>query len=73
MFFYVGYGTVLWFVVDFYRLRGIEGDGRQDDGNYLDPVTVEAVWPSERVFLKSIVLSLFGFVFILLILFVKRF
>ena len=60
----------VWFVGDFYRLRGIEGDGRQDDGNYLDPVTVEAVWPSDHFVLKSIVLSLFGFVFIL---FVKSF
>lgn len=64
---------MVWFVVDFYRLRGIEGDGRQDDGNYLDPVTIEAVWPSERFVLKSIVLSLFDSVFILFILFVKSF
>ena len=61
---------MVWFVVDFYRLRGIEGDGRQDDGNYLDPVTIEAVRPSERFVLKSIVLSLFDSVFIL---FVKSF
>ena len=66
----MGWFYGVWFVVDFYRLRGIEGDGRQDDGNYLDPVTAEAVWPSDRFVLKSIVLSLFGFVFIL---FVKSF